>query len=68
MKLKGLAAVIDKVLELQEAINQMIDSNDEDQEHKDWDSRNEMLNAAYMDLDTALEALDGIRELKQDEF
>ncbi len=68
MKLKGLKDTLNQVTILQETICELIDLNDEDQEHQNWDSRNEMFNAAYMNIDTALEALNDVKELRQDEF
>ncbi len=68
MKLKGLTDTLNQITILQETICELIDLNDEDQEHQNWDSRNEMLNAAYMDIDTAFEALNDVKELRQDEF
>lgn len=66
MKLKGLQAALDQVTALQETIDEMIDNHDEEKDPTM--KRYEMWSAAYMDIDTALSALDSIKRLKPDDF
>lgn len=66
MKLKGLAAVIKSVTDLQEVVNDKID--DLDQDGPKWEEKDSFLNDVYMDLDEAIDALKRVEELQLEDY
>ena len=66
MKLKGLKALTDKVVKMQDLVNEKIEALDQD--GRQWEEKDDFYNDAWMELDAAKEALERVAEMKLEAY